>query len=86
MRTETEAQRAHDLLVGILLKEMPVIFDPKFLEHINVAASVLCWVLQHEHNATFGKNIAKLEADLLAQGFTFDEISKSTYEKRTEPD
>jgi hypothetical protein len=70
MKSEAELQRAHDLLVGILLKEIPAVFDPELLTHISVASSVLCWVLEHEHNRTFGDGITKLEADLKAQGFT----------------
>jgi hypothetical protein len=86
MKAESDIQRTHDLLVGIILKEIPAVFDPQLLDHINIAASVLCWVLEHQHNPTFGQNIAKLEADLKAQGFTLRLEPKPENEKRTKPD
>ena len=72
MRSELEIQRAHDLLVGITLQEGPTANGKAKPVNIAIAASVLCWVLEHDHNPTFGDNLARLEKWVESQGFTLE--------------
>ena len=66
-RPVEQLQRAHDLLVGILLKEVP---NPGFDEkYIHAAADVLCWALNHDHNIAFDQNLKRLEGALAERGF-----------------
>lgn len=51
-RATAEIQGAHDRLVAVLLGDVPNPF-PGQENLLNVAAGVLCWVLQHDHNTTF---------------------------------
>jgi hypothetical protein len=53
MKSQDELQFVHDLLVGILLDESPLVFKKKDLVTLKMAADVLCWVLEHDHNLTF---------------------------------
>jgi hypothetical protein len=75
LRNETEIQKAHDVLSGLLLKEIPVILDPAGLHNFHLAADVLCWVLQHDHNEAFGNNLKKLYAFLSEQGFEIKSLT-----------
>lgn len=70
MKTGDEIQRAHDLLVGIVLDSE--LFDQLVNadDHQGLICSldVLCWVLGHDHNTSFAQNIRKLELRLEALG------------------
>jgi hypothetical protein len=68
MRAEDEIRRAHDLLVAVLLGEIPNPWTGAPQEILIGAADVLCWVLQHEHNRTFEKNLAEARAQLAQLG------------------
>ncbi len=61
LRDSTEIQRAHDILVAVILHETP--YDPNdgVRMLIEAQASTLCWVLNHEHNQTFAMNLADIE-------------------------
>jgi hypothetical protein len=63
MKTELEIQRAHDLLIGIVIGEAPNPFKPGSIEQecLTVACDVLCWVLGHDHNIQFQGNLDKIE-------------------------
>jgi hypothetical protein len=70
LRPAGEIQRAHDLLLqltmdGLLAKEN----QPKVI----AALDVLCWVLHHDHNTTFGKNLDSIERLMQEAGFEFVE-------------
>ena len=69
MRDADEVLRAHDILAGVLLGEMRVDFEE--LQFIGMKASLdaLCWVLDHEHNTAFARNLAAIEAAAEAAGF-----------------
>lgn len=67
MKTELEIQRAHDILVEIILKRVPNPF-PGAEQFIIANADVLCWILNHDHNTTFRDNLAKIETYLEHQG------------------
>lgn len=63
MRDRSDIQQAHDLLLALLLREVDVPgTEPD--ESVNIAASTLCWVLQHDHNA-FGEMAASYFAQTL---------------------
>jgi len=68
MRTETEIYYAHDMLAGILLKEIPVQIDPESLRILHIIASTLCWVLRHDHNPEVGELLKVVESDLAKAG------------------
>jgi hypothetical protein len=69
MKDIEQIQRAHDILAGVLMGEVKIPLDAQTLDRFNVAATTLCWVLEHAHNKAFGVAIAKLEADLKALGY-----------------
>lgn len=70
MKTEAEIQRAHDILLAVLLKDVPNPFkDEGSIKGLNAAASVLCWVLEHDHNPQFPKNLEQIERYLKERGY-----------------
>lgn len=85
VRTPEEIQAAHDRLVAIILGEVPNPFDQMaaftnqdalgketVLEYgafLQVWASVLCWVLHHDHNQTFAQHLLLIDKALAVQGF-----------------
>lgn len=72
MRTQAEIQRAHDLLVGVLLGEVPEL-EPTQRRHkevLSAAASVLCWILEHDHNVKFPRLLKDLEQAAKEYGYT----------------
>jgi hypothetical protein len=69
LREAKEIQAAHDRLTAIMLGEVPNPFKRAVPPEITFALDVLCWVLQHEHNQTFGDNLAKIDAFLASRGF-----------------
>lgn len=70
MRSQEEIQRAHDLLTGLLIGEIPSPFlDDDNRLAIHCAADVLCWVLSHDHNQKFAENLAQVEEYVKAAGF-----------------
>jgi hypothetical protein len=79
LRTEAEIQRAHDLLVGIVMGDAAELLVDKRDHKVLIAtASVLCWALQHDHNIDFGTMIADLERLAKERGFVFLEGSVHT--------
>jgi hypothetical protein len=72
MRPAIEVQRAHDLLVGIILKEVPLKIpeDGEEMKLLHGAAGVLCWVLRHDHNDKFAVCLQELERATQSMGFT----------------
>lgn len=61
MRTLDEVQRAHDMMVGIILGDIENPFHAKSMKSLEQSADVLCWVLKHGHNEEFGKNLKEIE-------------------------
>ena len=72
MKTHADIQYAHDLCIGIVLGETSGKFDKQVLERLHIAADVLCWVLEHEHNQTFQKNMDNLLEYLRSVGCEFN--------------
>ena len=67
MRSREELQKAHDMLIAILLGdiERPPDFDS---DTLNMAASILCWCLMHDHNPAFARYLGRLEMALAKAG------------------
>jgi len=65
MRSFRDISHAHDSITGILVDEeiREVIHDDGVLQDMMARASVLCWVLKHDHNLQFTEwlgNVRKL--------------------------
>ena len=78
MRDIDEIVRAHDMLLGIVL-------DPVLRETFKVAGleqmvvnylDVLCWLLHHDHNQIFAKNMADIEAGMVEAGYVMEDTEK----------
>lgn len=75
LRDVKEVQRAHDLLAGIVLADVPNPLGdhPEATEVIICLLDVLCWVLKHDHVNTFPDNLKKIEDWLNAQGYQLED-------------
>ena len=70
MRSWEEIQRAHDILVGVILREVPVeMKDRETQLGLHAALDALCWVLQDNCESDFAENLSKIEKELTARGF-----------------
>lgn len=66
--------RAHDLLAATLelvtvAAKDGVTENDRVSLMMTAATDVLCWVLGHEHNQTFARNLAELELLMEEQGY-----------------
>ena len=69
LRPPLEIQAAHDRLTAIVLGEVPNPFKREApMSQLVLALDVLCWVLQHEHNQTFAKNLAAIDVFFAKRG------------------
>jgi len=68
MRDPVEIQRAHDLLIPVLLGEIELPIDEADKRSLQAAVDVLCWVLRHDHNDAFATNLKRIERLARAQG------------------
>lgn len=69
MRSPTELQRAHDLLIGLLLDtDFPRVADEAEVAMIMSQANVLCWALGHRHNTKFAQILLDIERNMADQG------------------
>jgi hypothetical protein len=68
LRPAAEIQRAHDILVAVLLGETPLRPNDRARRYISVACDALCFVLSHEHNTTFAENLQTIEAEIKEAG------------------
>jgi hypothetical protein len=72
MKSQSEIQRAHDLISPVLTGEMHVTFEGDTSRLLRAACDVLCWVLDHDHNQNFAINLTAIEAELLKAGFVLE--------------
>lgn len=80
LRPAAEIQRAHDMLVSVLLdKEMSAKLSDTLSESLNFMAGVLCWVLGHGHNPAFGATLEVLEGWLAREGIVMVDGGKLRY-------
>lgn len=68
MRSHDELQRAHDQLVGIIVRDAPFPDVGLTMRDLNLMASVICWCLRHDHNDQFARHLENIEQDLAARG------------------
>lgn len=77
LRSFEEIQAAHDRLLAILLGDVPNPFvEPEVLALLNSCASVLCWILRHDHNQSFEDNLRKIDDFLRARGLVLTDSGK----------
>jgi hypothetical protein len=69
LRPAADIQAAHDRLVAILIHDIPNPFGDDGFQSLSIAAAVLCWVLQHDHNTAFGENLAQIDQELRNMGY-----------------
>lgn len=67
LRDAEEIQRAHDIFVSQITGDTPAVHDD--MMPLIIACDVLCWVLKHQHNDTFAKNLEEIERELQSLGF-----------------
>ena len=72
MRSQDELQRAHDLLHGIVLGEVPVGVPEADRPILVASLDVLCWALRHDHNPAFAENLATFEEELARLGYVLE--------------
>jgi len=72
MKSEAEVQRAHDMLIAVILGELPTPLNERNKLGLRAACDVLCWVLNHDHNQSFEKNLGLIERLAHANGGTFE--------------
>lgn len=82
MQSSSAIQRAHDVLVQVLLDETPIALDDISRTLMAESADVLCWVLEHDPhpqpaldflagltgNLPFAQELRELEATLEEYG------------------
>lgn len=82
LRTFAEVSYAHDLMVGILAGDVSCIklrVPPEVLENMRAATDVLCWVLHHEHNDAFEKNLNRLKEATESAGYEMKPINRKVH-------
>lgn len=80
MKTQAEIQRAHDILISVIVGDVLNPLNPtkKFdgstadERVLMETAATLCWVLEHDHNPTFGKNLDFINQRLEVLGYKLE--------------
>ena len=72
MKTPMQIQRVHDAIVPVLCGELPVRLSGHDRLYFAAVASVLCWILEHDHNPSFARELESLEQNLARQGFRLE--------------
>jgi ribosome modulation factor len=93
-RPQHELQQAHDLLVALVVGQLPIEFDPASMLAISRARPPRRSTLYHDHNPTFGQNLKQLRAQLdelgieaapLPRAMTADEMAAEGYAPEVDP-
>lgn len=75
MRSQQEIQKAHDLLGGVILGEVPWPMKAESERNcLRACASCLCWVLEHDHNLEFPEWLKLIEAELFKLGYRLEKL------------
>lgn len=69
MKTEADVQQAHDILIAFILGEVPIQLPQETDTGLRIACDVLCWMLEHDHNIHFQKNLDELMKFAEVKGF-----------------
>lgn len=72
MKSQAEIQRAHDQLAAIGRGEIKLNLPPHILDAVRCQCSVLCWILDHEHNPTFANALKSLDELALSCGYVLE--------------
>jgi hypothetical protein len=72
VRSHDDLQHAHDLLVGIILHNVPFPDVGLTMRDLNLMAQVLCWALRHEHNEQFQQMLERIERGVAEQGYALE--------------
>jgi hypothetical protein len=76
LRAPEEIQAAHDRLTAIVLNEVPNPFTNTPQEVLTASLDVLCWVLHHDHNPNFERNLAAVDSFFAASGLQLRDSGK----------
>lgn len=76
MKSADEIQRAHDLLVALILGDVQLPMSDETERGLRYSADVLCWVLEHDHNEAFAKNLSELNAECETLGYRLIDSGK----------
>ena len=68
LRPAVEVQRAHDLILGVLLHRDIAAGLGETAVVLDQMACVLCWVLRHDHNPGFPRVLAAIEERMRDEG------------------
>jgi hypothetical protein len=69
LRDRAELQRVHDMLIAIVLEEIPIeIADDITRCKILGSLDALCWMLGHDHNTSFQNLIDDIRAEMASTG------------------
>jgi len=74
MRGREEIQRAHDVLVAMVLGEVKVPLADEDHKALTANLDVLCWVLEHDHNQTFAGNLRLAEEQARRAGYVLKRL------------
>jgi hypothetical protein len=77
-----EVQRAHDLLMWILIRQMEQRDPPMedvVVEKLSSALSSLCWYLGHNHNPHFRDILKAIEDGFHDLGMIYDPTTRTIY-------
>ena len=79
MKSETEIYKAHDMLLAVILKEIPMVVGKNELQFLQLQASSLCWVLGHDHNRSLNLTLEQIEKFVAHAGFVVTEHARPIY-------
>jgi hypothetical protein len=84
LRDPLQIQRAHDLLGVITVNQEMFInqIEPHTWPQITAALDVLCWLLGHQNNLTFNRNLADLEDLVTDTGLQLTDAGQIIYPAR----
>lgn len=82
---------AHDVITQVLMKETPLRLEPISELLLAECASVLCWVLEHDHkqadgDVSFGAEYELLKAELEACEMVLHDRGEAKVWERREPE
>ncbi len=83
-RSLDEIQKAHDMVVAIILGDVTMPLGEMERFALMESAGVLCWLLGHDHNEAFATNLHNIEAWMKANCIEQDMGSPVSREGRTQ--
>lgn len=72
MKSLDEIQKAHDVLIAVVLKEVDISMDNQGIDRCRSALDALCWVLDHDHNTAFAGNFASVHKAITEKGYVLN--------------